>query len=816
MQTMFTTFSARINPVTTPVPRGSESTIPSKIGKVRKRKVMRACDSCRVNRVKCDDEPPCQNCRNRGEKCTTSMPWEAHSLQAAKREIERLQEQLKELKEKETLQSQFVEIADHTAKAPRSTSYDTLENATEKRQNRYGRLQKTNDTQSTGMKEAIGEQMDMVHHELGSDLDSLDPFIPCRILSFNQRMRQCLEHAPTQSHVITQLEPTRPHLEHSAFPPPVNSGGKQPELSRAKERHLLSLFWQGFEFMCPILDRNEVQNHHDSLWSNAAAAGCPSSTRLPSALIDIILALSMQFSSSFLIYDDSARTMRGKNPGTVDSSVAGQWLYDRTRRLLLEEQQDPTLQSILSSMLLTLYILNTGSLNLAMTSLALSVRTAQILNIHEDSTALELNVRDREVRRNTWRSLVALDGYLATVMGLPPLLHQPRPTLTLPMNFWHSTSVLFTSGNDENVQNDVIAAFQIFHTKLTMILTSVHSPLCARQMKSQHCDAYGGDSRDTNLDSPVGCIAQKLMVVRDWIETIPPVLTIPRKGNSGEPFYPLEGPSLILDPNIPLWLQRQRLIFEVTYNHLNLIILRQFVHFEKRDSSRTVGQANSYSVIGLRHAISLTFIVSQAFTEGDALTGWHVVIQCQWDATLYILGYILANPASPLIPEARRSVSVAIGTFSILEKYLCAASSALELIREILNRISTIANPRGVILSARNRMLAPSRKSSSASAAGFLSGSPCSTNSEYYTITPGLTSPQLSSWDSFLQSPFDPTRGSAGAPYLSQPGNQEHVDTFPLSIGEMQDNMPLGDAGIGGVLNDMVFDGDWHSFMMGF
>ncbi|KAI0139058.1 hypothetical protein F4776DRAFT_670312 [Hypoxylon sp. NC0597] len=769
---MYTTFSARMNPVTFPGSRGSEPTIPSKTRKVKKQKVMRACDSCRVNRIKCNDEPPCRNCRDRGKNCTTSMPWEAHSLQAAKREIRRLQEQLKELKEKQTLPSQYAKI---------------VEDATNEHLNR------ANDDRST-IKEVVGEQMHVVDPEFGNDLDSFDLFNPCRMLSFNQRMSQYLEHISTQSCPIPCLEPAGPHLEHGTCPSLGNRSEGQPGLSRAKERHLLSLFWQGFDFMYPVLDRDEVQNHHDALWSNAAAAGSLSSTRLPSALIDIMLALSMQFSSSFLICDDSDRIMRWKNPGSVDSSVAGRWLYDRSRRLLLEEQQEPTFQSALSSALLTVYILNTGSLKLALISLSISVRTAQIINIDEDQpSAHGLNEREAELRRNAWRMLVALDGYLATIMGLSPLIHQPRLILTLSMNHWQSSAAIFASNNDESIQNIIMAAFQTCHTKLIIALTSAHAPF---HQKHQYYNASNINHKTPNLESITSCMAQKLKVVQHWIET----------AGKGKPFFPLAGPYLILDPNIPLWLQRRRLIFEITYNHLNLLILRQFVRFERRDSFSRIDQADSYSLIGLRHAMSLTFIANQAFTEGDALTGWHFVFRCHWDATLYTLGYILANLTSPLVPEAQGSVSVAIETFSILEKYLCAAGGALDIIRDILNRISTIpSNPLGVIL-------APSRKSSSASAAGFIGESPCSSNSEYYyTISPELISPRHSLWDSsVLQSPFDPTRMGGKI--------KERVAAFQLPGSEMQCGISLNGE-IGGVLdgdNGMVFDTDWQSFMTGF
>ena len=36
----------------------------------KRSQVARACESCRINRIKCDDFQPCNACRNRGEECS--------------------------------------------------------------------------------------------------------------------------------------------------------------------------------------------------------------------------------------------------------------------------------------------------------------------------------------------------------------------------------------------------------------------------------------------------------------------------------------------------------------------------------------------------------------------------------------------------------------------------------------------------------------------------------------------------------------------------------------------------------------------------
>ncbi|KAI1371041.1 fungal-specific transcription factor domain-containing protein [Hypoxylon crocopeplum] len=820
---MFTTFSAQMSSAGTPSSRGSGSMTPSKIGKTRRRKVSRACDFCRLNRIKCDDEQPCRNCRNRGEKCTSSMPWEAHSLPAAKREIERLQERLKELQEKQNSSNLPAERAERT-EARRLTPLDAPANLNDEFSNTL-RRKSAND--ALFAKDAVGEQTVEEHRRFRSGNDSLYP--PYAIPPFVQRMGQYLERISNQPYPASRLEPAGPHLQYGTFALPENRNGGRSEFSRAKEKHLLGLFWQGFYFLYPILDRDEVQKHHDSLWNHPSIAGSLSPTRTPSALIDIMLALSMQFSSSLLLRDELDSTRGPPNPRFVNSSLAGRWLYNRSHRLLLEEQQCPTLQSAQSSILSTIYLLNTGSLNLANTSLAISVRMAQLLGLHENSSFLGLNSKQGEIRRSIWEKLIGLDSYAAVMMALPPLISRPNLPYSIPSNSGESSASILISNKDGDNHNHTCVDFHVYHTKLVMAVQSVHTLIHSKQMELQRSSDRGGYQRIMTLESVAGCIAQKMAAIRDWVESVPQVLTIPRKGNSGKPFFFLDGATLKLEPFVPLWIQRQRLVFEITYNHLSLLVLRPFVRFEHHPSSPLMAQADSHCVVGLKHAMSLTYIVNQALSEGDALTGWHFVFRCQWDATLYILGFIFANPASPFITKAQQSIATAIHTFTILERYLYAARSALDIIHDVLNRTSKPVNPSGDTPSSWNQMLPPSRKGSSTSLAfspsstpEFLSGSPSSTNSEYYTITPELAapSPQYPLWNSVLRNPFDPSSGGnagVGPSDLSQLRNQQSNANFPSSS-ERHPSMalPPDTDGVLDSYDSTLFNGDWQSFLAGF
>ena len=79
---MYSTFSANFD--TTDASREKSAT-PITAPRPKRNQVARACDWCRLNRVRCDDKQPCHNCLNRGGTCSNTRPQEATSLPAANR-----------------------------------------------------------------------------------------------------------------------------------------------------------------------------------------------------------------------------------------------------------------------------------------------------------------------------------------------------------------------------------------------------------------------------------------------------------------------------------------------------------------------------------------------------------------------------------------------------------------------------------------------------------------------------------------------------------------------------------------------------------
>ncbi|KAI1746758.1 hypothetical protein F4782DRAFT_523380 [Xylaria castorea] len=650
---MFTTFSAQMSPVFP-----TASITPPNGASGKRRKVARACDSCRLNRVRCDDNRPCENCRSRGDKCKNSMPWEAHSLPAAKREIERLQDRLNQLQNQQS-------IATMDASPPTPPDLGSVSNG-----NAKPIVSQLSNSQSTPIFNETGKTT----HVQGSPWDSYSSSPSSSTApSLIQRMGYYTESDP-------------PNLDQGKSAS-GRSNGSHMTFTRSKERQFLSLFWKGYPWLHPVLDREDIYRHHDSLWNDVPPG--EQQTRLPSALIDILLALSMQYGSTFLLRDSSDSTQWGADSKKGNASLAGQSFCQRAHCLHLESLRESTLELVQCRILSSVYFLNAGSLNRASTALASAVRMAQILGLHETTPFTGPVPQQERLRSNTWRLLIALDGNYAILLGLPPLI-QPIAEESLVIDFWQCT-VLDEINTDDN-QSEAWENFHVHLTKLILAAHLVHSYFLRKKGELLR-QGYGSDLQSPfAIESFAESMTQKLGIMRRWVETVPPALTISRSGGGG-PFSIVWGSILDLDPQAPLHIQQQRLSLELKYHHLSLLLIKSFVQFMQRHQHppRT-RQIDAHFVGGLKHAVSIVNIMNQALADGDALTGWLLFFGYQWDAALYLLNYITVYPVGQFAADTRRSLNTSIDTFELMGKYLEMAKSAQRFIQGVLGRNPTPPN----------------------------------------------------------------------------------------------------------------------------
>jgi hypothetical protein len=444
------------------------------------------------------------------------------------------------------------------------------------------------------------------------------------------------------------------------------------ELSRAQEEYFLDLLWQSFHCIYPVTLEDEFREYYDSLWTNSA----DQTTRQPSALVDSILAVCMQYGTSFLT-SDSQGSMNGYH--VEAGSATSRALYRRSQILILDELERPSLMALQSQLYSIVFLYNESSMSSAHISLGSTVRTAQMLGLHSKSSD-ELSSREKQLHRRIWSTLITLDSQISMALGQSPLIHSceiDHSSLRDSQEESLLSESMLISPNNKDITWLSYHAQSVRLVSLARCVQSGFHAKCAELLERKALKTLYDDP--FSLEELAGVLARNARVVYEWACNVPKSLKIPRKG-SGEPFSTERTP-LNLDQFSPLWLQRQRILLEILYHHLQMSNFRSFLRFPPGSSSITP-LSDCHSINCLNHAVALTSILHQVLTETDLLRGWSAAFQYQWDAALCILGFILANPVCPPTPQARKCLQTAIQCLEIMGDYLPVAKRAAQNMRE--------------------------------------------------------------------------------------------------------------------------------------
>jgi len=128
---------------------------------------------------------------------------------------------------------------------------------------------------------------------------------------------------------------------------PIHAGE---DLTPTQEEYFLGLFWQSYYTSCPMLDELEFKEHYRSLWATS------DEKRKPSALVDIVIAVCMQYGMARLpgVRRELSAASRA-NVSNTDATIAGRWHYRRCQTLLSTELESPTISMLQCHILCSIY-----------------------------------------------------------------------------------------------------------------------------------------------------------------------------------------------------------------------------------------------------------------------------------------------------------------------------------------------------------------------------------------------------------------------------------------------------------------------------
>ncbi|RMJ09932.1 hypothetical protein CDV36_010438 [Fusarium kuroshium] len=579
---MFTTFD-----ITTSNSLSSEKPpSPPSQPRTKRAQVSRACDWCRLTRVKCDSVRPCRNCKQAKRECVNSGRDDFKSVAAATREVQRLRSQVQDLETK--LMEPSPPSSKETPKRRRSPRWK-------------------------------GTRMNGMYYG------------PSSLVYFTHRLS-----------TFTKMDFESNFLSAPKFSISPSHAGPSSQLQREQQDALLDLYWQGYHAIHPVLDEADFRRHYETLWHNSLG-------RKPCPLVDIVMALCIHFGSSYTASDPVALP-----------DQPGYGFYAQSQQLLHHDLETSSLKTVQCYFLSAIYLLALGQVNSAFMMVGSAIRAAESLGLQFGHNHDEMS--DDEPRSLTpdsriWTCLTTLDTQLSLYLGRPFGIQDSH---VHSMSQPESDQVAQLTGPTFTLADENWLHFQYERQRLFNMVREIQTELMVvSEDVLEEIDSPDFYQHPSSREKCAQYLSQQLKRLKAWVEDLPEALKTPRV--QGVPFS-VDRSALNLSQTEPLWLQRQRLILELDYHALIMMLTRTFNSFLPTPALGTFSSDN-HCMTCVNSAIMVTNMLHQVLNDSEILTGWYQVIDWQRTATFALAGFACGYPICPLSPSARKALTRAAGVF---------------------------------------------------------------------------------------------------------------------------------------------------------
>lgn len=642
-------------------PQPQSSSLPPPRSRQKKRgQVARACDWCRIHRIKCDSDHPCLNCKGRGGQCSNSSVMKSATLPRAYREIERLRQRVQEL---ELEKEREVEKPVHQLHTPASLSpympddQDPGKGELDPERTRPKRFWEGIHISTTRSPQKSWYGSSSLFYFIGR----INTFLTCAF----QQTHSADRMLPNSARNLLD-GPTTVSAEDQAgqiaapTDDPISAGEY---LTPTQEEYFLGLFWQSYHTSCPILDELEFKEHYRSLWPTS------DEKRKSSALVDIVIAVCMQYGMARLPGVGRGLSAASRaNVSNTDATIAGRWHYRRCQTLLSTELESPTISTLQCHILCSIYLCCGSFQNMADSACGLAVRTAYMLGLHLEPPQ-SMPRREKEIRKRLWWTLYVLETKMSMKLGRPFLLHDSSTTCSLPADD-REIAMLSGSSFAPLGENVTWLTWNLHNTELILAARTAYTTFYDKAPDT--FNAYNGQPITERLE--------------EWLKGVPGALKTQRQ-NDGVPFS-TDRSALKIEQFAPLWLQRQRLLLELMYHNLCTNLYRPSISFAPATAQTPL--ADRMAMKCAAHAMALTHMMHQVLTSTSILAGWHEAFQWQWNAAMALVGFVLAHPHSASTRAARSTIDLSVAVFDLFGNSFAVAAGAANIMSPLCAKVDLL------------------------------------------------------------------------------------------------------------------------------
>ncbi|KAL0949563.1 hypothetical protein HGRIS_009612 [Hohenbuehelia grisea] len=412
--------------------RTDDDQVPPDIGhkpiQLQRRRVWRACESCRRKKIKCDGcEPTCSQCAATGSQCTWLQTKDRAAL--SRHYVQELEARLLHM---ESLFTQIAPVleqigpaANGSAAAGSSTGPGTAANETAQAavtanlRNLVAKERKRSVSSERGTPVKAEDDVSEQFGQLALDEHGHMRWIGgSSTMSLIQAFRQ-LTTSPLHRVSPMEEDPRAPgpSVNKIYFPAQVFFGKVRalpgPEEVEYPEPDLgdklIDAYFARFHFLMPVIDKPTFLRQYKRLMENKHD---PVHVRSETAFVALVFAVYA--CAAHLVQDP--RLLTGKS---LDEGGMGMVYYERALILQYISHAHTQVAHVQCFILMSSFLCSVNCLPQAWILVGQAVRTGQDLGLHRSPRRLAITPVEKETRRRIWWGVYTLDRMLALALGRP-------------------------------------------------------------------------------------------------------------------------------------------------------------------------------------------------------------------------------------------------------------------------------------------------------------------------------------------------------------------------------------------------------------